>query len=521
MSTTLRALLRMACLATIALTATALSLSQPAAAQRPTAPSPPSAPAAANAPNEADAPNEPALPAPPAFAATGPAAKSADGAPTLSQYGDGQIDATDAIQRQIDAGDGNVVIPAGRYRITRPIVIDLDATGYVSLRGNGVATLVVDMAGPALRIVGTHFASADPGGFAPAVWQRQRMPLIDSLAFEGQHPESVAIEAVGTMQLTVTRCHIRGCLHGIHLVQNNRNVAISDCHIYENRGVGIFYDDVNLHQSNITGCHISYNDGGGVVSQKGNVRNLHITGCDIESNMGEAAPATANVLIDCRGSAYGTAEVAITGCTIQHNHTGKDSANVRIIGGSEPRADGSPTREGNITITGNIFSDVQTNVHLQDCRGATLTGNTFWMGFEHNLLIEDCSNVVVGANNLDRNPRYAYGVSLQAHNAVVFRNCDDCTIHGLHIAGVWRSDAGMVVRDCRRMNITGCTILDCDAVGLLLQNVRHSRISDCLIRDDRPDSDSVPLKQIDCPEEENLLTGNLLGGSPADEEAAR
>ncbi|MGH7959651.1 MAG: hypothetical protein ACREH8_21935 [Opitutaceae bacterium] len=36
----------------------------------------------------------------------------------------------------------------------------------------------------------------------------------------------------------------------------------------------------------------------------------------------------------------------------------------------------------------------------------TFTGNTFWMGFAHDLLVEDSSNVVVGPNNLDRNPRY-------------------------------------------------------------------------------------------------------------------
>ena len=40
-----------------------------------------------------------------------------------------------------------------------------------------------------------------------------------------------------------------------------------------------------------------------------------------------------------------------------------------------------------------------------------LTGNTFWMGYDHNLLIEDCSNIIIGSNNFDRNPRYSYGNS--------------------------------------------------------------------------------------------------------------
>ena len=45
--------------------------------------------------------------------------------------------------------------------------------------------------------------------------------------------------------------------------------------------------------------------------------------------------------------------------------------------------------------------------------------------------------------------------------------------------------------------ITGCTILDCESAGILLQNVRDSRIADCLIRDDRdPDNPSTPIRAI-------------------------
>ena len=91
----------------------------------------------------------------------------------------------------------------------------------------------------------------------------------------------------------------------------NRNVLIANSHVYENRGVGIYLDDVNLHQINVTGCHVSYCDDGGIVAKAGQVRNLHVTGCDIESNQGAKRPPTANVLIDSTGGS--NAEVAITG----------------------------------------------------------------------------------------------------------------------------------------------------------------------------------------------------------------
>ncbi len=426
--------------------------------------------------------------------------------------GDGKADDTAAIQKAVDAGVGLVQLPKGVYRVTKSVVIDLDKVGYTSINGGGVAQILMAGPGPALKFVGTHFKSADPEGFSNDVWERQRMPLVDSVAIEGGHPEAVGIEVIGTMELTVTRVHIRNVLHGIHLVGNNRNVIISDSHIYENRGIGVFYDNVNLHQSNIVGCHISYSDGGGIVSRAGNVRNIHITGCDIESNMSPKTPPTANVLIDCTGGVEGTAEVAITGCTIQHNSPSPDSANIRILGRSNPSAKHRLVREGNITITGNVLSDVKVNVHLKDCRGVTLTGNTFWMGYTHNLLVEDCSNIVIGPNNFDRNPRYDYGDSLKAKNSLVLRNCEDCTLSALHITDVWYEPAGLLIEKCRRMNITGCTILDCDNVGLLLSELVDSRVSDCLIREDRLGVTSVSL--VLNSGTGNMIVNNLLGSPP-------
>jgi len=426
--------------------------------------------------------------------------------------GDGIADDTVAIQKAVDSGIGAVVLSKGVYCIARPILIDLDKTGYTSFSGGGVARIVMTGPGPALKLVGTHFKSADPEGFAENVWRRQRMPLVDGIAINGEHPEAIGIEAVGTMELTITRVHIRNVLHGIHLTNNNRNLIISDCHIYENRGMGIFYDNVNLHQSNILGCHISYNRQGGIVSRGGNVRNIHITGCDIESNMSPETPPTANILIDSADSSYGTGEVAITGCTIQHNSPSPDSANIRIIGRSKSDRNGKPVREGNVTITGNVLSDVKVNVHLKDCRGVILTGNTFWMGYTHNLLIEDCSNIIVGANNFDRNPRYDYGNSLDARNSLIVKNSRDCTLTGLHITNVWKSPAGLSIENCRRMNVTNCTILDCDNVGLLLKDVTDSRISDCLISENRPDTNSICLKVIGG--SGNMIVNNLLTVAP-------
>jgi hypothetical protein len=287
------------------------------------------------------------------------------------------------------------------------------------------------------------------------------------------------------------RVVVREARHAVHLTVRNRNVLITDCHFYHNRGVGVFLDGVNLHQINIIGSHISYNARGGVVSRGGNVRNIHIGTCDIESNMETNAPPTANILLDSTGGSVG--EVAITGCTVQHNNPSPDSANIRVLGrgfdtGLERRTGSADTQEGNITISGNVFSDVQVNIHLKDARGVAITGNTFWQGYRHDLLVENCAAVVIGANNFDRNPRYNYGNTQQANNGIVIRDSRDCTLSGLHVSGVWRQPAAVVVERCDRMHISGCTILDSDNAGMILTDVTRSRVSGLLIRDDRKDA---------------------------------
>ena len=434
--------------------------------------------------------------------------------------GDGQADDTDAIQKMVDSRAGSIRFPPGRYRLTRPVVIDLDNVGYTSLSGDGTPQIVMAGPGPAFRFIGTHAGTASPSTFKPNVWENQRSPMVDGLEIVGEHPEACGIEANGTMQLTLTRVVVREALHAIHLTGLNRNVIVSECHLYNNRGIGVYYDDVNLHQSNITGSHISYNAGGGVVGRRGNVRNIHITGCDIEGNQGTDQPPTANVLIDCTGSDYGTGEVAITGCTIQHAHQPADSANIRIIGRSNPSRGQSLVREGNVTITGNVLSDVHVNIHLRDCRGVVVTGNTFWQGFTHNMLVEECTSVIVGPNNFDRNPRYHREERTEPHNNVVFRNCRDCTLTGLHLTSIHQPEAALLIEDSSRCHVTGCTILDCGSAGVLLRNVTLSRVSDCLIRNDAPNGKRAPSLIVGGGKG-NLITGNVLAnGLEAQEGAA-
>jgi parallel beta-helix repeat protein len=431
----------------------------------------------------------------------------------LGARGDGQADDTAAIQEAIDRG-GSVVFPRGVYRVTAPVVVELDKTGFVSIDGGGVARVRMDGAGPAFRFIGTHGGTADPKSVDENVWERQRAPRVIGLEIIGGHDEAVGIEATGTIQLTLSQLVLRRLLHGVQLTSRNRNVLISDCHIYENRGVGIYYDQVNLHQSNIVGCHISYNGGGGVVIRGGEVRNVHITGCDIEANHAADGPPTANVLIDCTGGS--TAEVAIVGCTIQHSHDAPDSANIRVLGKGTYRRGGETLEAnwGNITIADNVLSDVQTNIDLLGARGVTITGNTIWQGFEYNLRIVDSSHLAIANNVCERNPPYGYAGP--TNNGVLLSNCSDSTLSGNVFHGIL--GGGVLLENCRRVNMTGCNILDCEGTELHLVNVRNSRVSDCLLSDER-EAEKTTVFHVQGGGG-NLLADNLLGGNAEIERAS-
>ena len=414
--------------------------------------------------------------------------------------GDGQADDTAALQKLVDAG-GSVQLPKGKYRLTKTVTVDLAKLGAFGLTSDGTATVIMAGPGPALKIVGTHGGTAAPKSFKPETWA-QRTPVVQGLEILGAHAEADGIEATGTMQLTLSRLTIRECRHGIHLTERNRNVVVADCHLYRNRGVGLYLDHVNQHQTNVSGCHISYNLGGGVVAIGGEVRNLHIGTSDIEANHDENGPPSANVLLDSTGGSI--AEVAITGCTLQHNHKAPGSANIRILGaGSDPsllRREGrATTREGHVTITGNVFSDVEVNIELRESRGVTLTGNTFWEGFAHDLLIEDSQNILITGNNFDRNPRYLVnGNGLAERNGIVLRRLADSAFTGNIVVGVHGKEAAVDVEDSSRLRITDNSILDSDGHALRLTRLKKSLVTGNLLRDDRPaDRKSVaPLLMV-------------------------
>ncbi|MGV3663165.1 MAG: NosD domain-containing protein, partial [Prosthecobacter sp.] len=119
-------------------------------------------------------------------------------------------------------------------------------------------------------------------------------------------------------------------------------------------------------------------------------------------------------------------------------------------------------------------------------RGVTISGNTFWEGFQHDLLGEDSGNLVITGNNFDRNPRYLVnGFDNAEKNGLVFLRCEDSILTSNVVSGVWKKRAAVDITSCNRMQICNNSVLDSDGAGIRLEKVTNSIISDNIIRDDR------------------------------------
>lgn len=419
-------------------------------------------------------------------------------------------DATQRLQERIKANEGNLLFSeAGVVRITQPLVFDLAEMGSVAVRGSKGVTLVMDGPGPAIRIVGTHEGTASPQSFQPATWN-ERMPIISGIEILGNHPQADGIELIRTVGAIIHQTSIRWCRHAIRLVDRNRNVLISDVHLYENEGIGIYLDDVNLHQINVSNSHISYNRQGGIVVRDGNVRNLHVAGCDIEGNMpaDETPTKTANVLLDVSGSAQdrsrSIAEIAITGNTIQHaaNYSGSEERTV-APGGTNIRITGKPVYPINsVTISGNVLSDTTTNVDIEHAHDITIIGNTFFAPKPANLRVRRSQRVIVNANTF--NPR-----QFDRPGIIVFDESTDCVISDSTLHKFNTPDGALILKQCSGMILSGLQFSDC-ASGIVLRNTRNTTITGCRIT---RTAKGAPDLDIDASNRDILLSGNAMEGS--------
>ncbi|MCK5861497.1 MAG: right-handed parallel beta-helix repeat-containing protein [Candidatus Hydrogenedentes bacterium] len=426
-------------------------------------------------------------------------------APTAASFGatgDGMTDDTAALQRAVDAG-GPLVLDPGTYRLTAPLIIHLNADGYMGITGaSGTARLLMEGAGPALYLIGTHGGTASPATVKPAIWDRERFPIISDLEIVGAHEEADGICLEGTMNCTISRVLIRNCLHGIHLIKRNRNFILSDSHLYENKITGVFLDRVNLHQIIIVGNHISYSGSVGIHVLGGEVRNIQITGNDIEYN-DDAEANAADVLFDTREGTL--REFTICSNTIQAVPS-PGGANIRILGTASAAAD----RSGLGSISGNIIGSQTVNIDLQHTRGVTISGNSIYSAAELSLRVRSCRNLTVTGNNIDYNP----SVENRMRDGIFIESCKTVLISGNTLAdcrwGTAEQGGAITLVDSQHALISNCIIMDPAVRGIHLINCTSCRVTNNIIQDTREPRRMIEAIAVSPSSEEISILDNTI-----------
>ena len=351
--------------------------------------------------------------------------------------GDGIADDTAAIQALIDAKAGTIRFPAGTYRITKPIVVDLDKVGFTSFVADGTAQLVMAGPGPAIRFVGTHGGTAAPESVKPDVWERQRMPAVDGprdrrRPCRGRRHRSRRHDAAHDPRRPHPQVPPRHSPRRAQPQRADRRLP----HLREQR-LRRLLDNVNLHQTNISASHISYCGGGGVVVRGGDVRNIHITGCDIEANHGQGRPADRQRAARLRRRQHGRSRHHRL-----HDPAHQGRPRIGQHPHPRPRLHEAPTAKdcrfncGHVTIGDNVLSDVQTNIHLVGARGVTITGNTLLAG----LCPQPAGRRLAARRRRREHDGAQPALRLHRRSEQQGRlpRLPDCTIQGLHLHHVMR-----------------------------------------------------------------------------------
>ena len=78
---------------------------------------------------------------------------------------------------------------------------------------------------------------------------------------------------------------------------------------------------------------------------------------------------------------------------------------------------------------------------------------------------------------------------------------------------------GLVLEKCQHFNISSCTVLNCDNCGILMDDVRDTMVSSCMVRDTRSlERDAFRRESTEVTALEvkkgkgNFIANNLLAG---------
>lgn len=123
-------------------------------------------------------------------------------------------------------------------------------------------------------------------------------------------------------------------------------------------------------------------------------------------------------------------------------------------------------------------------MHLTDCHGVAISGNCIYSCTHRNLLVENSHHINITGNVFRRhNPAYGTGVRLEDCHDIALSGC---TIHDEHPDGQPSGASLLELVSCRRINVSGCQLLDGVPHGLHAIDCSDVTVTGCTIHDTRP-----------------------------------
>ena len=303
--------------------------------------------------------------------------------------GDGVTDDTLALQRMVNMATSVKLPDVEKIKLTSSISVCLGFAKIID--GNGV-TLIVSGNYYALDVEGTLTSSANPSSMNEYVLKSEGGTVIKNFKATSSDGESGGfVKARKSFNLKIENNYIYKCGNGIRLYGMNRDISISENHIFALTESGILFDqNINLHQCNINNNIIMFALTCIDIYDPAAIANFQITGNNIE-----IVNYPASGYEDCKCIKFTSTqepgmfgEIEISGNTIQGHETSTDL--IYFSGhADEPISD--------VSITGNHVSNSQGRaIYLENCRNIAITGNNY-NAIKHYVydLYGDCENILM------------------------------------------------------------------------------------------------------------------------------
>lgn len=195
--------------------------------------------------------------------------------------GDGVTDDSDALITAIGLAVGLLSFnPAKKYLLKKTLPVK--ASAFTGLYGNG-ATFIMDGDFPAFTITGSMTAgSANPASNGPLARSEGGFLLDRVRAYSVSRVSGTGVLLSGMFKPRIQNCDLMYLKNGIQFSGLNRDVIISNNHVYACHDYGVYFDDTaDIHQLNILGNIITYCTKN-IFLDNADIYNLQIVGNDIE-----------------------------------------------------------------------------------------------------------------------------------------------------------------------------------------------------------------------------------------------